>query len=154
MVRERGKPMTCPTCKEAELSLHWMPWTQQKVQRCPKCKGTWLDAAQLKHALGEAGVDLRPPPGSRRVGRACPSCRRRMVHFDYPGTFVGLEMCLLCPGIWLEEGEFMEIQTVREYLRQADIVRKASEPKGFKGRLIFAIDVVLATLWENLLYSA
>ena len=151
MVKESQKPMTCPICKAVELSPHWMAWTQQKVQRCPKCKGMWLDAKQLEEALGEVGVALRPPPGSRLVGRKCPNCRRRMVHFDYPGTFVGIEMCVLCPGIWLDKGEFKEVQTVRSYLRQADVVRKANEPKGFKGKLITTINVVLATLWESLL---
>lgn len=86
------------------------------VDRCPNCRGLWLDAHELdeleaKHAdetTRRATVDYARRPS----GLACPVCGRAMTAFNYRAHNVELDTCDDEHGYWLDAGEDREVLAV------------------------------------------
>jgi len=87
-----------------------------EVDRCPVCRGFWLDA----HELGELEA-ARASEHARRgtvdyAQRAselrCPVCARPLTAFNYRAHNVELDMCEDEHGYWLDAGEEREVLAV------------------------------------------
>jgi hypothetical protein len=67
------------------------------------------------------------------------------VSFRYPQTYVQVEMCPKCLGLWLDHNELKEIRLVRGHLKRADKLEE--DPiYGIKGSLIAFIDKAIEEL--------
>ncbi len=118
--------MNCPKC-EAELKHE----TYEKVQidRCPKCRGTWLDEGELiaivdtkeekfsAHLIEEAintaftGV----PEDEKRSVERCPKCSKAMQAVNYAyNSGVVIDRCPDSHGVWLDGTELEKVQALRE----------------------------------------
>jgi Zn-finger nucleic acid-binding protein len=138
--------MNCPKCRTTELAEKHVADADVNVNTCSGCGGTWFDRDELERLLGSAAVDIWVPKNARRSSRACPACSGLMYTFYYPETFVSVDMCRKCPGIWLDRGEYTEIRTVRSHLQEAAAERAAAEPKGAKKALLKFIDTAMQSL--------
>lgn len=85
-----------------------------EVDRCLRCKGTWLDAGELDQLarlegfapgrLTEAVEKLR---GERHGERPCPRCGRRMQLVEAAG--IPLDRCPRGDGLWFDDGEMRKL---------------------------------------------
>jgi Zn-finger nucleic acid-binding protein len=98
--------MDCPKCS-AELGEYILK--DINVERCPQCKGTWLDFEELdeledsvfdKDSL-KGSIILKTIPGNLK----CPSCGRLMKKFNYRLYDLELDYCEEHHGFWLDKGE-------------------------------------------------
>jgi Zn-finger nucleic acid-binding protein len=109
--------MKCPKCGN--------PFATAKVgavevDRCTGCTGLWFDRGELEQALGLPGsaetLDFEDP----RVGQAfneydeydCPACGGAMLRMVDPKQHhIWFEKCSACHGVFLDAGEFKDLQT-------------------------------------------
>ena len=98
------------------------------LERCPVCRGTFLDAGELEklQAAGKnrgrrgeaAQLELvrrafaqgrRPEDATKALDDRpvdCPKCDGTMFEREWGiGTLVRVDVCLDCRGVWLDEGE-------------------------------------------------
>ena len=106
---------SCPNCQDQSLEPAVVEGYPVELDHCPACQGLWLDSGKLQQLLGAPAPDLTVPKGAAMELRRCPDCRRRMFAFQYPGTFVTVDMCSRCHGLWLDPNEFEEIDAVRSF---------------------------------------
>jgi Zn-finger nucleic acid-binding protein len=109
-----------------------------KVDRCERCGGVWFDAGELEAVLSVAAKKLRVPPGAQ-----CPS---PLYRFQYPQTYVKIEMCTECGGLWLDAGEFTEIEAVRKALEKDGALDELAQPGGVKGALLNFVNTAIEAL--------
>ncbi len=131
--------MRCPQCRIVELRRVRAKGTDLELDVCPKCKGSWFDEDELESVLEAPARNLKPRGKVRRTQMPCPRCGARMREFYYPRTFVTIDQCRECGGMWLDGGEFKEINQVREYLERMGRL-EAESPGGVKGALLRFID--------------
>lgn len=100
--------MKCPVCKKTMIILEY---EDIELDYCPRCKGTWLDAGELELLLfGELRSSATIDPSTLVHGkRVCPRCKKRMRIGYFPGTRVEVDVCPVDRGIWLDQGELLEI---------------------------------------------
>ena len=137
--------MFCPRCRSIELKEGRLRDTGVTLDVGAKCKGVWFDQGELESLLQAAPENLKPPLGSRTTEMPCPRCGVRMRQFYFPSTFVTVDMCKRCRGLWLDGGEFKEVRAVRGYLKEMGRLRGA-EPTGVKRALIQFVDRAIAQL--------
>jgi Zn-finger nucleic acid-binding protein len=127
----QDEPMLCP---RDQTMLQQLTQGGVVVDRCPSCRGLWLDKTELKRVahdseLEKLAAEVRafrePSPfGCPRCGGACVSSFVSEVELD---------TCTKCHGVWLDHGELDEAK------RQLDVKRAmdASGPgmRAFMGRL-------------------
>jgi len=100
--------MICPVCKEDMLIIEY---EHTELDYCPSCEGIWLDAGELEllfespHKL----LDLTSIKYSSKSKRRCPRCRMKMKVTRLPGSQVEVDFCPRDSGIWLDQGELLEI---------------------------------------------
>lgn len=85
-----------------------------EVDRCLRCKGTWLDAGELDQLgrieglapgrLTEAVEKLR---GGRHGDRLCPRCGKRLQLVETAG--IPLDRCPRGDGLWFDDGEMKQL---------------------------------------------
>ncbi len=63
-----------------------------------------------------------------------------MFVFDYPQTYVEVDMCGHCRGLWLDKGEAKEIKAVRKHRKQKGELEEYAPATGIKGSLLSFID--------------
>ncbi len=111
------------------------------VDRCTSCHGIWLDRAELERVIGQASEAPTEMPGEvfnrapldRLVG-SCPTDRVGLHTYKVPNQPAHIELCPLCAGIWLDDGELRllsqpDVATwLRELLDQLDTVAPSSGP--------------------------
>jgi Zn-finger nucleic acid-binding protein len=138
--------MKCPNCKDKDLEAADIEGYPVEVDHCSTCDGMWLDRGELEQLLEAPGGALRFPRGAAPTRRMCPTCSRAMYTFYYPRTFVAVDMCKLCHGLWLDRREFEEIDTVRRFAKESGVVarEKPKKPSGIKGLLLEFIEVNIA----------
>jgi Zn-finger nucleic acid-binding protein len=120
--------MHCPKCRTAKLARQRATENAVEVDYCPSCRGLWFDVKELEAIMQVAAKDLIVPWGAEKVGILCPHCKDFLHAFKYPQTFVTVDMCQQCHGIWLDAGEGVEIKAVREKLRKSGELEES--PKG------------------------
>lgn len=120
------------------------------IDRCPSCEGIWFDRGELEAVLREAVKDLRIPPGSKQSPfRFCPRCGEPLYQFNYPDTYVNIDMCRKCRGLWIDPGEFKEIKAVRRALGESGKTVDDSQPTGIKASLLWFIDSAIDQLLDS-----
>lgn len=147
--------MQCPRCGTVELKRARTKAGAMELDICPKCHGYWFDKGELEQLLQAPARKLRPRGRSQSTRLDCPACGGPMREFLYPRTFVAIDRCWRCHGIWLDAGEFKEIDHVRSYLKRMHESahekppsgrRETPEPGGVKGALIRMVNSAIAAL--------
>lgn len=98
---------TCPVCR---VGLVVFELEGVEIDRCTRCRGTWVDAGELEVLAALAGGDadalgrqLDTASAGARTDRPCPRCRRRMRRATVAG--VEVDRCGRGHGTWLDAGE-------------------------------------------------
>ena len=99
--------MKCPKCG-AELVQKSYKGAME-VERCPKCRGMWLDFNELDR-LEDLAFDEDDRKGSlvhreSRTNCLCPHCESLLKEFQYRLYDLKLEYCENQHGFWLDAGE-------------------------------------------------
>jgi Zn-finger nucleic acid-binding protein len=108
--------MKCPKCEE---ELKEIPFQGIKVDSCSSCKGYWFEKDELRIAkdkkeemLSFMDIDLWESDEKFRISKEnllCPECSLPLYEVNYGDSNVKIEVCNMCEGIWLDEGEFRKI---------------------------------------------
>jgi Zn-finger nucleic acid-binding protein len=128
------KSLACPDCK---LDLTAVESGSVFAQRCPRCRGIWLDPASFQRLCEEesrppdedaalvaaAGATARRPvprQESRVRYRACPTCGEVMNRSNF-GRVSGvvIDVCR-ADGAWFDRGE---LGAIRRFLREGGLRR-------------------------------
>ncbi|MGE0610483.1 MAG: zf-TFIIB domain-containing protein [Pirellulales bacterium] len=128
--------MQCPQCAGIELRFNQVTGTNVVVDTCPACQGVWLDGGELNQVLAVASQDLQPPRSSKPSHFPCPRCQSELRAFYYPQTYVEIDMCAGCKGLWLQPSEFKEIKIIREHLQRKGTLETHQPVEGFKGDVL------------------
>jgi len=118
--------MQCPNCR-TPLSVE--TYESVKIDRCPKCSGTWLDQGELAQILNTKEVEftaalIAATAAAEKAGipgaeiesiELCPKCSAPMaaVNFNYASGVI-LDKCQKNEGIWLNAQELEKIQIHHE----------------------------------------
>lgn len=98
--------MNCPRCQRP---LDEKKYRGLEVDRCPACRGLWLDFPELEElestaAKSEALIGTRDY--SRRDSELrCPHCGGPMETFNYRAYDLPIDHCVIGHGYWLDPGE-------------------------------------------------
>ena len=147
--REVGEDigMTCPKCHAARLTKRRAKGKDFAAEYCLKCKGVWFDRDELEQVMPEAIKELEVPGDAwKDLEYLCPKCDRPLYAFNYPQTYVTIDMCKGCGGLWLDHREFKEIREVRKSLERWGEMQEYAEVTGVKGALISFIDSAMKSL--------
>ncbi|MFH0910467.1 MAG: zf-TFIIB domain-containing protein [Planctomycetota bacterium] len=138
--------MHCPKCRKQLLERRALAEEGVAVDFCAHCKGAWFDGKELESVLDVAARNLKPLDDAKESGLLCPRCGHGLVEFDYPQTYVTVDMCGNCNGLWLDAGEFREMKIVREALEKKRTLERVAPPTGAKGAIIGFIDRAIERL--------
>lgn len=146
--------------KQRECPVHWDPLEPETVQlpwardvtldRCPTCKGVYLDKGEVKRITGHANLDdlLTKHLGlDSDSARICPACGMVMDAED--ADRVHVDVCLSCHGVWLDAGELEQLKDrddaafdpanftaeKRSELDRAGLAQENTRKQAFKGFL-------------------
>lgn len=129
--------MKCPRCASRTRKVRVK---SVQVDRCMKCLGTWFDAGEMRvlkdrEKRGDykwIDIDLWRDRAKFRAGRQegllCPKDGQSMITVRYGRSPVRVEICAICQGVWLDQGENAKVlaylekkvntETVGEYLHE------------------------------------
>lgn len=153
--------MLCPKCQAAKLLERKAKGKDFTIGYCLKCKGVWFDRDELEEVMPTAIKELEVPGSAvKNNKRLCPKCEKPLYEFDYPQTYVTIDICKKCRGLWLDAGEFKEIQAVRNSLERSGESKEYADVLGIKGGLIRLVDLAMGGLedsikifWEDGIFS-
>lgn len=118
--------MRCPRCgTELRTEEH----KGIEVDRCPDCRGLWLDYTELDQ-LEDVVLDKDEVKGTlayspRPSDISCPRCEGPMKAFNYRAWDLELDLCEKQHGFWLDQGEEARVLELME-TRTKRLDRKAS----------------------------
>lgn len=141
--------MKCPRCEKQELASREVASKGVTLDVCPSCQGVWFDRGELEQALPEAAAGLTIPEDAEPGGGECPRCWGTMCTFIYPGTYVQVDMCRRCSGVWLDVGEIREIRVVRKAMGDAPPSKDPDGIGGIRGGLLRFIDSAFASFKQS-----
>ena len=98
------------------------------IDVCPKCNGIWLDEGELNKILKDRKLSnyLTKHIGTKsRSPMVCPRCGNTMDLEK--AEDVEVDVCLLCGGVWLDEGELEDLKQKAEKGYELDMVEKEKE---------------------------
>lgn len=131
----------CPNCRETKLRVRILSDDITQMDICPDCKGGWFDGNELAAVLSCALDDLDIPEGAEHTNYICPKCFVPLARIDYPETSVEVDVCADCGGIWLDSGEFEEINHQRaEFQDRLKFYDEFPRPKTLKQAVVRFID--------------
>ena len=124
--------MNCPRDKvELQVERH----RDIEVDRCPTCKGGWLDADELSRL--EETVKSTEEQRRATIQYAnhaseltCPKCGGSMTAFNYRAYSLELDVCDQHHGFWLDDGEAIRVREIIEE-RVAGLERAATAEAGW-----------------------
>lgn len=117
------------------------------VDRCPSCRGIWLDKGELEtiqetlerdysEELAKVNVVARAYELARQKARpvaSCPKCQNSMHAEEYAYcSQILIDRCVKCGGIWLDGGELQALEKFFE--RETGAHQEVR--KGFFGSLL------------------
>ena len=119
--------MQCPNCYEL---LATIDYEGIQIETCQSCGGQWLDDSELEHVVKVREVKFTPEQ-RRAIAEAtsitgikleevhrdlpCPKCGGTTNAINYGGdSGIIIDKCVLCAGIWLDQGELEKIQQLVE----------------------------------------
>ncbi len=133
--------MYCPKCKTHPLREGTVKeGGGVAINYCTQCKGFWLEKGEFEKVSPLAIKELSLPDEAKQVLRVCPVCQELMFEFNYPQTYVTVEMCKSCEGLWIDAEELQEIELVRDTLQSKGQLKEYDEVRGAKGAIINFID--------------
>jgi len=135
--------MNCPKCKTNKLKKGKIKQNGIEINYCAKCKGIWFDHGEIEQMLSSPVKNLSIDNRKKHPSGVCPSCSELLYEFYYPQTFVNIDMCGKCKGIWVDAGELKEIRAVRESLKKTGEAKDFQDPTGIKGALLGFIENAL-----------
>ena len=138
--------MHCPKCVKTSLKQYKVQKTDVVVDACARCKGVWFDEDELNEVLPVASKDLQLPSDAKPTRMTCPKCRIPLEAFNYPQTYVKIDMCRECKGLWLYRSELKEIRVVRRHLKKKGTIETHAPVVGFKGDLLSWINGAIDSL--------
>ena len=139
--------MICPKCKAGKLTKRRAKGEDFSVEYCRKCKGVWFDRGELEEVMPEAIKKLEVPNDAQKDAEClCPKCNKALYVFNYPQTYVTIDMCKRCRGLWFDRSEFKEIREVRRSLEKWGEMDEYADATGVKGALIDFIDSAIGSL--------
>ncbi|MGE0707403.1 MAG: zf-TFIIB domain-containing protein [Planctomycetota bacterium] len=95
----------CPKCQH---KLWHLDRAGNVVELCSGCRGMWFDTGELTVLLG-VYRRLEAARGAA-TGLLCLRCGGELRELPYPGTEVAIDVCAACQGVWLDRGEFEELE--------------------------------------------
>ena len=105
--------MNCPKCRQDRMRPEI--YLGIEVQRCPICKGMFLEKgdvkALLENELGQVADDERFAPTSEVLdaqNARCPRCNLEMPYAVAPGD-ITINQCNDCGAIFLDAGELASL---------------------------------------------
>ncbi len=110
--------MECPKCHE---SLETVEIGPVRVERCPRCAGTWYDKGELrvlrdKESQGayswidfDLWKDIEKFRARRQLRYSCPRDASPMTTVHYGESSIAVDICPECKGMWLDKEEYGEI---------------------------------------------
>jgi len=113
--------MRCPKCRNPELDELEFQTDNVKIDRCPTCWGLWFDGGELAQVLRARGQGLVIPQEAQKTDMRCPRCNGDLYSFRYPHSDVTIDMCDICKGAWLDNGEFPRIRAWHQSLTQKEL---------------------------------
>jgi len=114
------------------------------VERCPSCRGMWLDRGELEKvqrasehdysnqlsAIGTAARAYEMARQKAQPGVMCPRCQRPLEAEEYAHcSQIIIDRCAECGGIWFDAGE---VQALEQFFEQA----RAEVRQGFWASLL------------------
>jgi len=128
-------------CPYNEVELVKEMYEGVELDKCPKCRGLWLDPGELERIQNTQEVDY-----SSRLTAAvnadaaaynhdrqlreqvlkCPACATIMEKQEHGfNKWVVIDFCPGCRGIWLDEGELeaLELYYEQEHARHPEMTR-------------------------------
>ena len=106
--------MNCPKCR-IEKMKHEV-YEDIEVDRCPACKGLFLDRGELKGLMskkqGNSADTFAFSATSDEmdtVAAYCPHCQQKMAPGYGPGK-IRIDLCKTCKSIFLDQGELASLQ--------------------------------------------
>jgi Zn-finger nucleic acid-binding protein len=160
-------PLQCPRC--VGLPMERMRTLRGELDCCKGCRGHWVGGPSLSQATAAVAewVQRPRPPGScaqrlhvLRPGQAvcshcpqprlrCPACTVLLTPVRVAG--VAVDVCLECPGVWLDAGELITLTRAREgvpVLRESGVARRDGRVEVVDGALdlVDAVEAVIDTL--------
>ena len=139
--------MICPKCQGVKLIERRVKGKDFTVEYCLTCKGVWFDRDELEEVMPAVIKELEIPANAlKKVKRLCPKCKKALYEFDYPQTYVTIDMCKKCRGLWLDAGEFKEIRAVRNSLQMSGELKQYDDVPGVRGALIRLVDSAIRSL--------
>lgn len=94
----------CPVCREVLITFEL---EGIEIDRCLKCKGTWLDSGEIEMlAGGEHGMvseAVYKTRGEKHGDRECVRCRKKLEVIRING--VELDRCPRGHGLWFDASE-------------------------------------------------
>ncbi|PKN45203.1 MAG: hypothetical protein CVU59_09725 [Deltaproteobacteria bacterium HGW-Deltaproteobacteria-17] len=112
-----------------------------EIDKCPKCRGIWLDAGELEKIQQTQEIDyssrlkaaINADAAKFNHGRqldeaslTCPSCAATMEKQEHGfNKWIVIDFCPQCRGIWLDEGELeaLEIYYEQEHQLHPEMTR-------------------------------
>jgi Zn-finger nucleic acid-binding protein len=106
-----------------------------EIERCPQCKGGWLDEGELPQleATVESTEEQRRAMieyATRASELSCPKCGAQMSAFNYRAYNLELDVCVERHGFWLDEGEAIRVREIVEE-RVEGLERSAKAEEGW-----------------------
>lgn len=124
-----NRTMKCPKCKK-ELSEK-IKISDVSIDRCAKCGGLWFEKDELrlakdKKAPAARWLDVEIKDKSinwfhfqlwkdkgkfkaRKDIKYCPADQIPLYRLNYGDTPIEIDVCGVCYGVWLDQGEFKKI---------------------------------------------
>lgn len=133
--------LRCPRCPEQRLQR--LRTLRGELDHCPGCRGHWVCGLALSQAAAPVAEWTRRPrpvdhclqglhvlaPGQELCGHCpqprlgCPMCAGRLAPVGVAGVVV--DICVRCPGVWLDAGELASLKRSRE---EAPLRRQSPVP--------------------------
>ncbi len=128
-------------CPFNEVDLVKEMYEGVELDKCPKCRGLWLDpgeleriqrtqevdySSRLQEAVNAAAAAYNHERQLQEQALACPACGVTMEKQEHGfNKWVVIDFCPGCRGIWLDEGELeaLELYYEQEHARHPEMTR-------------------------------
>lgn len=126
-IPSKTRTIHCPKCETALKRVELEP--SLMIDKCPDCKGAWLDKGELAAITGvpdsvfrwKEALDSGTP-----TEHSCPACPQetsetvlKEVRFSAQGMKLKIDLCSLCTGLFLDDGELPAFHEMIKKLRVA-----------------------------------
>lgn len=111
---ETTSPIRCPKCSVDMKAT--MTKAGVVIDRCVQCNGVWMDGGEIFHFTRDRSrlywaleQGLRSP---HPTSHACPRCHAPLTEGGLLSDTLLLDHCAKCQGLWFDEGELKELQSL------------------------------------------